>query len=141
MPCQRLVKDKSAVVSGSLLIRPVLMAFLLVGVPASAVLSEGAQMARPVPSQEGLASNTNRVLVNAFRFQGNTVFSARELSKVVSNFVGRPISSSELEKARQLLSYYYIDRGYFNSGALLPDQRITNGIILLQIVEGTLAEI
>jgi hemolysin activation/secretion protein len=90
------------------------------------------------PSTESLASNTNRVLVNAFQFQGNTVFSAKELSTVLTNFVGRPITSSDLEKARQLLSYYYIDRSYFNSGALLPDQKITNGIITVQIVEKAL---
>ena len=36
---------------------------------------------------------------------------------------------------------FYINQGYINSGATLPDQDIANGLITFRIVEGRLSEI
>jgi hemolysin activation/secretion protein len=74
-------------------------------------------LALPTP---GTLASALRVHVKRFRFEGNTVFSDRELAKVVARFAGREISSAELEEARQALSLYYVEHGYINSGALLP---------------------
>jgi hemolysin activation/secretion protein len=81
------------------------------------------------------------VLVRAFRFEGNTVFSDEELEEVVAAFTGRELTSEELEEARAALTRHYIDAGYINSGAILPDQTVAGGTITFQIVEGVLGEI
>ncbi len=82
-----------------------------------------------------------RIIVGEFRFVGNTVFSDQELSEIAAPYVARPISAEELEALRTQLSFYYIERGYVNSGVLIPDQKLRDGTLLFQIVEGRLSEI
>ncbi len=39
------------------------------------------------------------------------------------------------------VTQHYIDHGYINSGAIIPDQKVEDGIVVIQIVEGSLNEI
>ena len=82
-----------------------------------------------------------RVYVLEFKLLGNTVFTTDELKAVVAPFEGREITNNELEEARRRLTLYYVERGYINSGAVIPDQSVTEGIIEIQIVEGELTRI
>ena len=86
-------------------------------------------------------ASTVRVSVKRFEFAGNSVFSKRQLAKVVAGYAGRVITSEELEEARVALTKHYVDAGYITSGALLPDQDVASGVIKFQIVEGQLTEI
>lgn len=82
-----------------------------------------------------------KVHVNRFRVTGNEVFHDRELQKILAPYVGRDVTSMELEEARQALTRKYVDAGYINSGAVLPDQDLKDGVIVFQIVEGRLTQI
>jgi len=82
-----------------------------------------------------------RVAARAFRFTGNTVVPEAELQALAAPFVGRELGNAELEELRQLITRRYIDAGYINSGAVIPDQDVTAGTITYEIVEGRLTEI
>jgi hemolysin activation/secretion protein len=82
-----------------------------------------------------------KVVVKRFEFEGNHVFSSRQLAKVVARYAGREITSEELEEARVELTKHYVDAGFITSGALLPDQNVASGVIKFQIVEGRLKEV
>jgi hemolysin activation/secretion protein len=84
---------------------------------------------------------TARVFVKKFEFTDNHVFSSDTLAKVVAKYSGREITAEELEQARQDLTMFYINSGYINSGATLPDQNIESGVITFRIVEGKLSEV
>jgi hemolysin activation/secretion protein len=92
-----------------------------------------------------MLSSAQSVTVRRFEFTGNTKFSAAELATVVKGYVGRPISPEDLEQARVALTQYYVNKGYINSGAVLPDQPVDAGpggtIIRMQLVEGRLSEV
>jgi hemolysin activation/secretion protein len=79
--------------------------------------------------------------VKGFRFEGNSVMSDKQLLKVIERYVGRRVTSEDLEEARQALTLHYINAGYVNSGAILPDQTIRDGIITFRIVEGRVTDI
>jgi hemolysin activation/secretion protein len=100
---------------------------------------------RPTPAPPPIAvpklSTQVRVQVREFRFEGNSVFSDAELAKVVAPFTGREITSEELEDARRAVTLHYVQRGFINSGAILPDQTVVDGVITFQIIEGVLTEI
>ena len=51
------------------------------------------------------------------------------------------VSVGELEQLRQAISRYYVDRGYINSGALLPDDFYRDGIVHFRIVEGRVDQV
>ncbi len=92
----------------------------------------------PVPSQAGA---TPRIRVTDIRVTGNTVFSTEELAQITSPYVGRDVTAEDLSALRQALTLKYVNAGYINSGALLPDQQVGQGVIEYRIVEGRLSDI
>ena len=82
-----------------------------------------------------------RVRVTEFRFVGNTVFTAEELASIAAPYRGRDIGSDDLETIRIALTRHYVERGFINSGAVLPDQEVSAGVVTFQIIEGRLTGI
>lgn len=93
------------------------------------------------PSESGKLSSGARVFVREFRFQGNTVFSSDELSSITASYLNRELTSEQLEEVRRMITAFYVEFGYMNSGATLPDQDIKDGVVTFQIIEGTLSDI
>jgi hemolysin activation/secretion protein len=91
--------------------------------------------------QSNRLDSATRLFIRSFRFEGNTAFSNEELAKVTESFTNREITSGELEEARRAVTLHYIDHGYVSSGAVLPDQTPTNGIVIMRIVEGHISRI
>ena len=82
-----------------------------------------------------------QVFIREIRLTGNTAFSAEELAEVTAAYTNRYLTSEDLEALRQALTVHYVQRGYLNSGAVIPDQKVTDGVVELHIVEGRLTEI
>ena len=82
-----------------------------------------------------------RVLVREIRVVGSRVFSPEELAKVTAPYVNRELSAEDLEAVRVALTLLYVNRGYINSGAILPDQNVADGVVTFQIVEGALSDV
>jgi hemolysin activation/secretion protein len=97
-----------------------------------------AQILPPPPAKLMMPA---RLFVREFHFVGNTIFPSNELSKVTAPFTDRAITSAELEDARRAVTLYYVNHGYINSGAIIPDQDPSGGIVTMRIVEGTLTKI
>src|SRR5207248_11591498 len=93
------------------------------------------------PPESGRVPFVPRVAVRKFRITGNTVVSDAELEKIAAPFENRPITSTDLEELRRQLTLYYVNRGYVNSGAVIPDQTIKDGVVELRIIEGRLTGI
>ncbi len=81
------------------------------------------------------------VFVKRFVFHGNTVFRDAKLSRALAGYTGREITADELEAARVAITRLYIEAGYVNSGAVLPDQDPSGGVIRMEIVEGRMSEV
>jgi hemolysin activation/secretion protein len=93
------------------------------------------------PVEPSRAGPTLRVFVREIRVTGNTVFSDKELAQITAPYTGREITDEDLAALRQALTLKYVNAGYINSGAVLSDQRVANGVIEYRIVEGTLSEV
>jgi len=85
-------------------------------------------------------STSARLFVREFRFEDNTAFPSEVLAKVTRSYTGREITSEELEDARRAVTLHYINHGYINSGAMIPDQTPENGVITIRIIEGVLSK-
>ncbi len=72
---------------------------------------------------------------------GNTVISSDEIKAIVVNYEGKELSWERLRQLTDLLTQLYVSRGYLTSGAFLPQQDISNGVIKVRIVEGRLEKI
>lgn len=94
----------------------------------------------PIPSETPL-STRQTIEVRQFNFTGNTMFTSEQLAAVAAPYVGRAITAEELQEVRRQLTLHYVEQGYLNSGAVIPDQPVTDGVIHIQIIEGRLAEV
>jgi hemolysin activation/secretion protein len=104
----------------------------------------GAQVLPPPPASQLESKKLDsaaRLFIRGFKFEGNTVFSNEELRKVTEPYTNREVTSGQLEEARRAITLHYINHGYVSSGAVLPDQTPTNGIVTMRIVEGHISRI
>lgn len=82
-----------------------------------------------------------RVFVHDIHVIGSTVFSDEDIDRVIAPFRGRTITTQDLERLRLALTLLYVSGGYITSGAIIPDQDVTFGVITVQIIEGELTSI
>jgi hemolysin activation/secretion protein len=95
----------------------------------------------PPPSDRPRPGSGIRVFVREIRFVGNKAVSTEELHQIAAPYENRELTTEDLEALRLALTVFYINRGYLTSGAIIPDQAVTDGVIVVQIVEGTLSKI
>lgn len=112
---------------------------------ASAAYSQDIPTTLPVvpPSNGARLSQQVAIRVKSFRFRGNTVFTDAQLAAIAEPFRAKHnglMTSQDLESVRTALTLAYVNKGYINSGAILPDQNVTDGIIQFNIVEGKLVK-
>jgi len=82
-----------------------------------------------------------RIMVHKIHVKGSTVFTEEELAKVTAPYENRELSTEDLEELRRALTLLYVNKGYVNSGAIIPDQAVKEGEITIQIIEGELTDI
>ena len=122
---------------------PLRAAFALLGVSLWTVaLGAPVLPPPPVPADPAHRLSTEaRLWVSGYRFEGNRAFTDAELASVTAPFTNRELTSEEIEEARRSVTLHYIDHGYVNSGAVIPDQDPKDGVITFRIVEGELSKI
>jgi len=86
-------------------------------------------------------SSAASVFIKKFKLDGNTVYSDKDLAFILSPYEERTISSEELHDVKNKISLFYYTNGYVNSGAVIPDQKVTDGYVTIKIIEGILPKI
>ncbi len=120
---------------------PVIQAMMLSLAMIGAMPGLGHAAAMKSAPSDTLASAPS-VMVHRFIYDGNTVFSDDALNRVVNQYIGHRISAEQLQQAKKLLTTWYVQHGYINSGVVIPDQEIGNdGTIRLHIIEGRLTRV
>jgi hemolysin activation/secretion protein len=82
-----------------------------------------------------------KVYVREILVLGSTVFTPQELAQVTDPYRNREITSEDIESLRLAMTLLYVRHGYSTSGTLVPDQAIVDGLLRLQVIEGTLSRI
>jgi hemolysin activation/secretion protein len=86
-------------------------------------------------------SSAPRVFVRHIKLVGNTIFSEADLKFLLKNYENRYLLFAELQELRHKLTRYYVNKGYLNSGAVIPDQKVTDGVVEFHVIEGCLTTI
>ena len=113
--------------------------------PSSAPAAQSSRDSLPPVTATGALTDVSAVEVRGFRFEGNHAIATQELNDVAERVRSQQPSTAmtfeQLEQVRQAITAHYVDSGYINSGAILPDQTIRDGLVLFRIVEGRLSEV
>lgn len=102
----------------------------------------------PVPAdttaetlQKTPAADATQLFVSGFRFRGHTVFDESQLQTIAQPYSARALTAADLEQLRHEVTRLYLEHGYINSGAVLPQQTVQDGVVEFQIIEGRLSNI
>ncbi len=104
---------------------------------SSFTLPPAPRIVNPEQTQPG----TVLILLHGLELEGNTVFTDSQLLALAKPYLNRPVSLTDLEALRLAFTQHYINHGYINSGAVLPEQTFKNGVIRFKIIEGVLSTI
>ena len=97
-----------------------------------------------IPSSEGLPELPGSITVIRFEFEGNTAFSDEELAEVTAPFINKPIAFAQLLQAEAAVTRLYANRGYINSGAVIPVGQVLSpdgAVVKIKVIEGGIEEI
>lgn len=79
--------------------------------------------------------------LNGVRILGATAFAPETLADITTPFLHQTISLADAYRMAHQITQRYRDAGYFLSLAYLPDQRMADGIVTLQVLEGYIGEV
>ncbi len=82
-----------------------------------------------------------RFQVHSFRFVGNTVFPAQRLKRVIERYLDLELNLYDLNVAADAVTEFYHDRGYSLARAVIPPQRVEDGVVTIAVVEGRVGKV
>jgi len=77
-----------------------------------------------------------KLVLGGVRLQGNTVYTASDLSPIYNGMVGQEISLAEVYRIANQITLKYRNNGYILTQTVVPPQTIDNGVVDLRVVEG-----
>lgn len=101
-------------------------------------LPPAAPQPRVAPPPEIKPQDGISVRVQSFRFAGNTLLGAEQLTPALSEFVGHQLDFAGLQRAADAVAAAYRDAGWLVR-VYLPEQDVSEGTITLQVVEARFA--
>lgn len=75
------------------------------------------------------------------RFTPSEYLTHDQLATVIQPWLGQQVGFVDLETIIAQVNVLYRQQGVFTATAILPKQRIENGVVLVRLVEGTLGEL
>jgi len=111
--------------------------------PASSPVAPKTKNLSPEQTKQNFGAEANKIKFKLVKIilTGNKVYSTATIENLYKNNIGKEISVNALQDIVQNITNYYRNNGYILSRALLPPQKIQNGIVQIQIVEGFISQV
>lgn len=90
------------------------------------------------PVELEVEPEAKRFLVSGFAYEGNTAVDNAVLQRITERFLDLQLTLAELDQAAASITAYYRSHGYTVARAFIPAQRIEDGLVTIQIIEGRL---
>lgn len=95
----------------------------------------------PSPPETEPTPSSVSISVSKIAVSGSTILRPEEIAKLTKPLEGREVTLAELRGVADAITQLYLNRGYISSRAVLADQEITNGVVQIRVVEGSLEKI
>jgi len=79
--------------------------------------------------------------LNDLRLNGAQALPAEALAAVTKPYIGRDVTLSDLEQLAGAITQLYRDRGYFLAQAIVPVQKVQDGVVEISVIEGRLGRV
>lgn len=89
----------------------------------------------------GLSADPTPIEVKRLRVTGSTAYSAEVLEALVADMAGTTHTLRELQLAAARVTVFYRKAGYSLARAYLPQQKMQDGIVIIDVLEGKLEKV
>lgn len=90
-----------------------------------------------------LTSEAGEVIINVTKLttDPSEILSADEITAIIAKYEGKQLSIKDLNEAIKEFNELYVAKGYISARAILPPQKIVDGIVAIKLVEGRVGDI
>ncbi len=82
-----------------------------------------------------------RFTVNAFSFVGATIYTQQQLKQLTERFIDLELNLYDLDRAADTVTRLYRETGYPIARAIIPAQKVENGIVRIEVIEGRISTV
>lgn len=82
-----------------------------------------------------------RFTVNAFTFVGATIYTQQQLKQLTERFIDLELNLYDLNRAADSVTRLYRETGYPIARAIIPAQKVENGIVRIEVIEGRISTV
>lgn len=93
----------------------------------------------PAPKNAPEVPQVN-IFIRKIEVTGTTVLS-QEIAAIAKPFEGRTVTFKDLTNVANNITQLYLSRGYITTRAILADQTITDGVVKILVIEGSIEKI
>ena len=86
-------------------------------------------------------AQTVKFQLNSISVKGNTLLKNEQIIPIAKPYVGKMVTSADLQNMAQQITQVFHKMGYTTSRCVVPAQQINNGVVVLQIEENRLNQI
>jgi hemolysin activation/secretion protein len=72
---------------------------------------------------------------------GATILKPIEIQRITKPIEGKSVTLTELQGVANAITQLYLDRGYITSRAIVTQQEIVNGLVKIQVIEGSIEKV
>lgn len=107
-------------------------------IPTAPSMRPGPPLAVPLPTEAPLSKEAAsiRFVLKGVVIEGNTIYPQHELYWLFKKYINKQVTLADLQAIAHRITLKYRNAGYILSKAYLPPQSITNGVVLIRVVEG-----
>ncbi len=88
-----------------------------------------------------MSADTTSIEVKRLRVTGSTVYSAEVLEALVADVAGSTRTLRDLQLAARRITRHYREAGYTLARAYLPQQKMQDGVVTIDVLEGKLEKV
>ena len=95
----------------------------------------------PPPPRPSAPPDTRRIRINRFAITGNTIFNEAQLRDIIADQEGAELTLAEIYGLADRLTDFYQSRGYSLTTVTVPAQKMQDGLLRLEVVEGKVGKL
>ncbi|WP_434687479.1 ShlB/FhaC/HecB family hemolysin secretion/activation protein [Pseudanabaena minima] len=81
------------------------------------------------------------ITVKKVEIIGSTILTSAELATISKSLEGQQVTTEQIQQAAQSITKIYADRGYITSQAVVDPQKVVDGTVTIQVIEGRIEKI
>lgn len=82
-----------------------------------------------------------RFTLTSVVIEGNTVYSEADLRPLYADKIGKEVTLAEMINVADKITAKYRNEGYILTRAVIPEQKLTDGVVRIQVIEGFISKV